>query len=463
MILLGCGFAHGQLIRPGPSITIDYSNCLAVTGFSQSLMNAVTNYNCYFAMASVGTLMTEGLTNLHLANPSFYQLQGRSFAETPPPSNTLPGIIYGDDRGHSTTNNYVGDWQYEVGYFQTAINNGWTYPRVNLAMNILSFIDIWYNNSTNGVAQLLNGYIGSMTNLEAAFPKTVFVYVTMPITTTNYGFEVDVEPADEYWRCLFNNSLRAWCSANNRVLFDVADIEARDTNGNLCSFTYNGLLCEQLWIGDNQGGDACCSEIGDGAHPTNFGAEELIAKGFYALAAALLGQTQGQPSEIVLSSSANPSPSDRSVVFTAQISGTNVVPTGTVQFSTNGISAGQPIPMTNGQSSCALSGLLPGTNTISATYGGDSNYLSSATNVAQVVVPWSGVLRVIGWSNGLTTLACTGVPGFGYILQRSTNLQGSWLTLGDTNAPSSGVFQWWDNFSDLAKSPEAAFYRLRQP
>ena len=89
------------------------------------------------------------------------------------------------------------------------------------------------------------------------------------------------------WRCVFNNSLRAWCGANNRVLFDIADIEAHVlTNGDLLIFIYNGQLCEQLWSGDNQGGDACCSEVGDGAHPTNFGAEELLARGFYAVAAA---------------------------------------------------------------------------------------------------------------------------------------------------------------------------------
>ena len=80
----------------------------------------------------------------------------------------------------------------EVAYFQAAVSNGWTYPRVDLAMNILSFIDIWYNNSADGVAALLSGYIDSMTNLEAAFPRTEFVYMTMPITTTNYAFEVDV-------------------------------------------------------------------------------------------------------------------------------------------------------------------------------------------------------------------------------------------------------------------------------
>jgi hypothetical protein len=368
--LLGATVARGQVVVQGPAITIGYTNCLAVAGYSQALMNAVTNYNWYFASASVGSLMCEGLTNLHLADPSFYQLQSLSSGGSPP-ATTAPGNIYVDDRGHSTTNNYYGDWQYEVGYFQTAAGNGWTYPRVDIAMNILSFIDIWYNNSSTGVTAELDGYIGSMTNLEAAYPQTLFVYMTMPITTTNYSYEADTEPEDEYWRCVFNNQLRAWCAANNRVLFDIADIEAHDTNGNLVTFTYDGLLCEQLYSGDNQGGDAGGGEVGDGAHPTNFAAEELIAKGFYALVAALLDRVESRPP-----------------------------PPATFQF--------------------------------------------------------------LSLSNGIATIGYSGVPNTNFLVQRSTNLAGSWFTLGSTTTPASGSFQWTDNFHDLGATPRAAFYRLQQ-
>jgi hypothetical protein len=446
----------------GPAITIGYSNCLAVAGYSQSLMNAVTNFNWYFAYASVGELMSEGLTNLHLANPSFYQLQSLSCGGSPP-STTVPGVIYGDDRGHSASNNYDGDWQYEVANFQAAVSNGWASPRVNLAMNILSFVDIWYNNSSNGVAALFNGYVSSMTNLEAAFPQTLFVYMTMPITTTNYDFELDTEPEDEYWRCVFNNELRAWCAANNRVLFDIADMEAHDTNGDLCTFTYNGLLCEQLWSGDNQGGDACCGEVGDGAHPSNFAAEELIAKGFYALAAALVGEGGRLTTSISLSTSANPSPSDRAVLLTAAVTGANGTPTGGVQFLTNGVAAGGMVTMTNYVATYVVAALPRGTNTITAGYPGDNNFLGSTTSMHQMVVEWDGTLRFIGLSNGIAMLECAAIPNFGYLVQRSTNLGGSWLTLGTTNAPASGSFQWTDAFDDLGASPRAAFYRLQQP
>src|ERR1700720_3186031 len=191
------GISLLPLATQAQPIYIGYTNCLAVTNYSQSTMDQVTTLNWYFAHASVGELMLEGLTNLNLSNAAFYQLQA-SPCNSNPPATTLDGVIYDDDRGHSSGTNYYGDWQYEVACFQTAVSNGWHYPLVNIAMNVLSFIDIWYNNSSNGVSALLGGYIGSMTNLEAAFPQTVFVYMTMPITTTNYSFEVDTEPTDEY-------------------------------------------------------------------------------------------------------------------------------------------------------------------------------------------------------------------------------------------------------------------------
>ena len=282
--------ALGAVSQAQPVI-VGYTNCLAVADYSPSLMNQIGQATWYFAHASVGECIMEGVTNLHLANPGFYQLQGVN-ATNVPPGSTAPGVIYQDDRGNlAGDGSYSGDWQWKVAYYQTAVSNGWPYPAVNLALSKFCFLDIWYATSTDTVATLLNTYLSSMVSLEAAYPQTVFVYATMPVTTLSYSYQtIDTEPTCDYWRNVYNNSLRAWCITNNRVLFDIADIEAHDTNGNLVTFTYNGLECEELWSGANQGGDQCCGEVGDGAHPTNFGAEQLLAQGFYALAAATVSR-----------------------------------------------------------------------------------------------------------------------------------------------------------------------------
>lgn len=280
LIALG-GVSHAQ------PVIIGYTNCLAVANYSPALMNQIGQAKWYFAHASVGECIMEGMANLHLANPSFYPLQGNS-ASSSPPGTTQAGVIYADDRGNPV---YFGDYQVKLDLFQTAVNNGWHFPAVNIAITKFCFIDIWYATSSNTVASLLNSYVNTMTNLEAAYPQTVFVYATMPLTTTNYQYStIDTGAFDIYWRNVFNDSLRAWCGANNRVLFDLADIEAHDTNGNLCTFTYNTRVCQQLWWGYNAGCNQYCNEAGDGAHPTNVGAEQLLAQGFYALAAATVSR-----------------------------------------------------------------------------------------------------------------------------------------------------------------------------
>jgi VCBS repeat-containing protein len=284
----------GSMAAQAQSLTIGYTNCLAVDGYSQTLMNEIGQAKWYFAHASVGECIIEGVTNLHAADSGFYELHGND-ATNVPPETTLTGVIYNDYRGNLIGNgNYSGDWQWKVAYFQTAVSNGWHYPTIDLALSKFCFIDIWYATSSNAVATLLNTYLNSMVSLEAAYPQTVFVYATMPVTTLNYSFEtLDSEPTCDYWRNVFNESLRTWCAANNRVLFDVADIEAHDTNGDLSTFTFDGATCEELWSGDTVGGDQCCGEVGDGAHPTNYGAEELLARGFYAVAAATLSRWSG--------------------------------------------------------------------------------------------------------------------------------------------------------------------------
>jgi hypothetical protein len=61
------------------------------------------------------------------------------------------------------------------------------------------------------------------------------------------------------------------------------------------------------------------------------------------------------------------------------------------------------------------------------------------------------------------TVTFAGIPTYQYTVQRSTNLV-DWVSLYTTNAPSNGVFQYTDNFSDLGfVVPSAAYYRTANP
>jgi hypothetical protein len=236
----------------GGSVQIGYTNCLAVTNYSQSLMTEIGQLKWYFAHASVGGNMMDGIADLHGMSTNFYQFHSVSEDDNPP-TTTETGVIYEYMRSNP-------GWQAKVDWFQTYVSNGWRFPKVNLAMNKMCWIDQTAD---------LNYYLRSMTNLESAFPQTAFVYATMPLNTS--------EDSDNYLRNLYNDGLRGWCRTNNRVLYDIADIEAHDINGALCMFPWNDRICQKLYAGYTD----------DGGH-LNTQARQLAARGYYALAAALL-------------------------------------------------------------------------------------------------------------------------------------------------------------------------------
>jgi uncharacterized repeat protein (TIGR01451 family) len=84
-----------------------------------------------------------------------------------------------------------------------------------------------------------------------------------------------------------------------------------------------------------------------------------------------------------VTSSANPSSLNQSVTFTATVSSTAGVPTGTVQFKDGGVNLGSPQPLDgSGVATFSTSSLAAGVHTITADYSGDSNFLASTGTLA---------------------------------------------------------------------------------
>jgi hypothetical protein len=219
------------------------------------MMNQIGRLKWYFTHASVGEEMMIGITSLNTSNPAFYPLH-----EIPASDATVDqaeaGAIYDYDRGNP-------GWWPKLAIFEDCVNNGWRYPLVNIAMNKYCFIDANADLETT---------IDVQSGLEAAYPETLFVYMTMPLTTHT--------GAENYPRNLYNDGLREWCWTNNRVLLDIADIESHDTNGEACTYVYNGYIGQRLWDGYNGSGDH--------DHPDSPLGQQTLAKGLYALSAALM-------------------------------------------------------------------------------------------------------------------------------------------------------------------------------
>ncbi len=91
----------------------------------------------------------------------------------------------------------------------------------------------------------------------------------------------------------------------------------------------------------------------------------------------------------VVASSANPSLPGAGVHFTATLSVVSPgagTPTGTVQFRTNGVAFGGPVPLSGLVGTSLTTALLShGPNTVTAEYAGDANFLGITNSLVQVV------------------------------------------------------------------------------
>jgi hypothetical protein len=105
-----------------------------------------------------------------------------------------------------------------------------------------SEIDNEFFNSTNSVYPTIR----DLENLEDQYPNKVFVYWTM-------GLSRMVGTSDSY---NFNQQMRAYAQANNKILFDFADIGSHRPDGTPCyANTGNGVeaLCDEYTNEDNGG------------------------------------------------------------------------------------------------------------------------------------------------------------------------------------------------------------------
>src|SRR5262249_52646087 len=96
-----------------------------------------------------------------------------------------------------------------------------------------------------------------------------------------------------------------------------------------------------------------------------------------AIAQTVIQVKRGRTTAVT--SSVNPSGLGQSVTFTATVTGASGTPTGSVQFIVDGNNFGGPIGLSGSTASISISSLSVGNHTISASYGGDTNFSASAS------------------------------------------------------------------------------------
>jgi hypothetical protein len=246
----------------GQGVVINHSNCDGNL-LSPAVSLLIGQTRSFFAHASVGGNIVDGLNHLHARDAARYPLHVVSDDGTPPAA-TAAGTLYEYMRGNP-------GWQSKVTLFEQYIAAGWRSPKITIASNKMCYIDQTADWIT---------YRNSMTALEAANPGVDFIYWTIPLMNT--------EDSDNRLRNAFNQSLRDWMALpaqSGKFLLDIADIEAWSPAGVQSTFSYGGKTYQKMYDGYTS----------DGGH-LNTAGSDLVAMGLYAT----YGRIVPEPATIAL-------------------------------------------------------------------------------------------------------------------------------------------------------------------
>ena len=262
----------------------------------------------------------------------------------------------------------------------------------------------------------INIYLSLMNDLEGEYPDVTFVYMTGHLVGTGVEGNLNVR----------NNQIRDYCIANNKVLFDFADIESYDPDGNY--FLDRGANDGCYYDGGNWAAEWCAAHSGDPlcescdcAHsePLNC---NLKARAFWWMLARIAGweaQAPGQPDLTPSYKAVSPPDTDygERITYTVAIRNDTGPLTSTVLFSDTIQDGLSYVPGTlaatsgivNDTASPILhwSGVLSPTPAVTITYAATVTYITSGT--ATLILPRT-----------ISNTAVIEVPGYQPITRTAT-------------------------------------------
>ena len=227
---LGLSIAVGWLAAPAQagSTVIGHASLAAATNPPAGISAKVGQLRWFFTHASVGGNLVTGMNVLHAENGARYPLQiygydgddgdgayhgavgtagsegGADYRAAADPASTSNGFVYECMRGNP-------DWANKLVCFSNSVvQSGWRFPKINVVMDKFCWIDPAADPAAT---------CARLAGLEAQYPQTLFVYMTMPLTTETAGTENDL-------RNDFNRYVRAYCRTAGKWLLDLADIQA---------------------------------------------------------------------------------------------------------------------------------------------------------------------------------------------------------------------------------------------
>ncbi len=175
----------------------------------------------------------------------------------------------------------------------------------------------WCGGASDNTEEGINAYLNAMDQLERDYPNITFVYMTGHLNGTGVAGNLNVR----------NNQIRDYCVAHSKVLFDFADIESYDPDGNYFldqgaddGCNYDGGNWANEWCSTHSG-DPLCASCGC-AHSVALNCN-LKARAFWWMMARLAGWDGGVVQEGGVSKTASaPAPAHgQTVTYTIVVHG----------------------------------------------------------------------------------------------------------------------------------------------
>jgi len=200
--------------------TIDH-HCVDITQIPRDWIEVAKNtLHIGYGHTSHGSQITSGMAGLV------------NFANNGGKGLSLPEDIFEFNNGDTDgalglhDNAMAGD----VGYYPQWVNETREYLNdpSNSDVNVIMWSWCGQVSSTYSSGHLWDQYLGPMTELEEDYPHVTFIYMTG---------HVDIY--DDANNKSANDSIRSYCQNNDRWLFDFADFDRNDPDGNYYEFCHD--------------------------------------------------------------------------------------------------------------------------------------------------------------------------------------------------------------------------------
>ena len=227
-------------------VIIIYHTCTDLSEIPDEWIEKAKNLTIHYAHTSHGSQITSGVEKLETQHPEYSFARRVNSTEGLPPVEDPPALRLYDGNPPET---YISPDDYWGG------ESGMDRTRAVAATGNYDFsMWSWCGQQSSNSEATTQRYLDNLCMLESEYPDMRFIYMTGHTDGSGETGNLNMR----------NNQVRDYCVANDKILFDFADIESYDPDGNYfldlnaeddCDYNVGNWADE--WCAAHPGSDLC--------------------------------------------------------------------------------------------------------------------------------------------------------------------------------------------------------------